>query len=130
MNTFGVLLRICALTAHDAAHLLDIPPRVVLRWARGVAEPSAEAMTALGALQARQQDVADAILTSWDEAGRPASMAIAIARDDEEAREMGWPSQAAQAAPAAIAQAILGPVKIVLDQGRPAIPDPAAIAAE
>ena len=130
MTTFGVLLQICALTPHDAAHLLKIPPRVVLRWIRGAGQPSADAVAALGALQARQQDVADAILTSWDEAGRPASMAIAVARDDEEARSMGWPSLAAQAAPAAIAQAVLGPVRIVLDQGRGAVPDPAAIAAE
>lgn len=130
MNTFGVLLQICGLTPHDAAHLMKIPPRVVMRWVRGLAEPSAEAMSALGALQARQQDVADAILTSWDEAGRPPGLSIAIARDDDEARSMGWPSLAAQAAPAAIAQAVLGPVKIELDQGLPAMPDPATIAAE
>lgn len=130
MNTFSVLLQICGATPHDAAHYLRLPPRVILRWTRGVGEPSAEAMSALGALQARQQDVADAIITSWDEAGRPASLSIAVARDDEEARSMGWPSLTAQVAPTAIAQAVLGPVKIELDQGHAALTDPATIAAE
>lgn len=130
MNTFGVLLQICGLKPHDAAHLLKVPPRVIIRWERGVGAPSAEAFAALGALQARQQDVADAIITSWDKAGRPGAMSIAIARDDDEAREMGWPSLAAQAAPAAIAQAVLGPVTIQLEHDDVQAPDPATIAAE
>lgn len=130
MNTFSVLIQICGLTPHDAAYLLKTPPRVVLRWARGVGDPSADAIAALGALQARQQDVADAIITSWDAAGRPDALSIAIARDDDEARSMGWPSLASQVAPAAIAQAVLGPIRIDLDQGLGAGVDPAAIAAE
>ncbi len=130
MNTFSVLMRICGLTPHDAAQLLNIPPRVVLRWERGVGDPPTDAIAALGALQARQQDVADAIIASWDEAGRPDALSIAIARDDDEARSLGWPSLAAQVAPAAIAQAVLGPIRIELDQGLSAAVDPATIAAE
>ena len=130
MNTFGVLLQICGITTHQAAHFLGVPPRVVIRWVRGVGQPTVEALTRLGGLQARQQDVADAILTSWDEAGRPASLSITVARDDDEAKGMGWPSLAAQIAPTAIAQAVLGPVRIELDHGDSVEVDPATIAAE
>ena len=130
MNTFGVLLQICGVSAHQAAQFLGVPPRVVLRWVRGVGQPTTEALTALGGLQARQQDVADAIITSWDEAGRPPSLSITVARDDDEAKEMGWPSLAAQMAPTAIAQAVLGPIRIDLDHGESTEVDPATIAAE
>lgn len=130
MNTFGVLIQICGLTPHQAAHFLGVPPRVVARWTRGVGRPTQEALAALGDLQARQQNVADAIITSWDKAGRPATLAITVARDDDQAKDMGWPSQAAQIAPAAIAQAVLGPISIELDHGDAAEVDPATIAAE
>lgn len=130
MNTFGVMIQICGLSPHQAAHFLEVPPRVVARWTRGVGRPTVSALAALGDLQARQQNVADAIISSWDEAGRPASLSIAVARDDDEAKEMGWPSLAAQIAPAAIAQAVLGPISIELDQGDAAGVDPATIAAE
>ena len=130
MNTFGVTLQICGLSPHQASHFLDVPPRVVARWMRGVGRPTVEALAALGDLQARQQNVADAIITSWDEAGRPASLAITVARDDDQAREMGWPSLAAQIAPAAIAQTVLGPISIELDHGAVAEVDAATIAAE
>lgn len=130
MNMFGVLIQLCGISPHQAAHFLDVPPRVVARWTRGVGQPTTEALIALGGLQARQQNVADAIITSWDEAGRPPSLSIAVARDDDEAKKLGWPSLAAQIAPAAIAQAVLGPINIQLDHGeRPAV-DPATIAAE
>lgn len=130
MNTFGVLVQICGMTPHQAAQFLDIPPRIVIRWTRGVGKPTLEALTALGNLQARQQNVADAIITSWDDAGRPPSLAISVARDDEQALEMGWPSLAAQIAPTAIAQAVLGPISIELEHVEPAEVDPATIAAE
>lgn len=130
MNMFGVLIQICGMSPHQAAHFLNVPPRVVARWTRGVGQPTTEVLTKLGGLQARQQDVADAIITSWDEAGRPPSLAIAVARDDDEANEMGWPSLAAQIAPVAIAQAVLGPVSIELDHGEQSEIDPATIAAE
>ena len=130
MNTFSVLMRICGLTPHDVGHMLKIPPRIVLRWEKGVGDPSPDAIAALGALQARQQNVADAIINSWDEAGRPDALSIAVARDDDAARAMGWPSLAAQVAPAAIAQAVLGPIRIELDQGLAGVVDTAAIAAE
>ncbi len=129
MNTFGVMIQMCGLSPHQAAHFLKVPPRVVARWTRGVGRPTAEALATLGDLQARQQNVADAIITSWDRAGRPATLAITVARDDDEAREMGWPSLAAQIAPAAIAQAVLGPISIELDHGDTAEVDPAKIAA-
>lgn len=130
MNTFSVLLQICGLTPHDASLLFRVPPRVVIRWERGVGEPSDEAIAALGDLQTRQQDVADAILTSWDDAGRPPSLSIAVAQNDDDARAMGWPSLAAQIAPIAIAQAILGPVRINLEHGAEAGAETAGIAAE
>ncbi len=130
MNMFAVLIQLCGISPHQAAHFLGVPPRVVIRWTRGVSQPTAEALTALGGLQARQQDVADAIITSWDEAGRPPTLSIAVARDDEEAKTLGWPSLAAQIAPAAIAQAVLGPIRIQLDHGGSAELDPATVAAE
>ncbi len=130
VTNFGVLLQICGMTPHDAALFLSTPPRVIIRWTRGVGQPATEAVAALGALLARQQEVADAIINSWDEAGRPASLSIAVARDDEEARSMGWPSLAAQIAPTAIAQAVLAPIRINLDNDEAAGIDPAGIAAE
>ena len=130
MNTFAVLLQICGITPHQAAQFLNVPPRVIVRWARSVGQPTSEAMTKLAGLQARQQDVADVIITSWDKAGRPPSLSITVARDDDEAKEMGWPSLAAQIAPAAIAQAVLGPIQIELDHGDQEEVNPAAIAAE
>ena len=129
MNTFGVLTQICGLSTHDAAQYLKVPPRVALRWSRGVGEATPDALAALGSLQARQQDVADAIISSWDEAGRPPSISLSVARDDDEARSMGWPSLASQIAPAAIAQAILAPIRIELDQGAEEKAAPAALAA-
>lgn len=130
MNTFSELLRICGPTARDAALLFQMQPRAVVRWKRGVCEPSDEAIALLGELQTRQQDVADAILTSWVDAGRTPSLSIAVAQNDEDARAMGWPSLAAQIAPIAIAQAILGPVKINLERGADVGADTAGIAAE
>ncbi len=130
MNTFSVLLQICGLTPHDAALLFGMAPRFVIRWDRGVGEPTDEAIALLGELQKRQQDVADAILTSWDEAGRPPSLSIAVARNNDDARAMGWPSLAAQIAPIAIAQAILGPVRINLESDEETGAETAGIAAE
>lgn len=127
---FGVLIQICGMSPHQAAHFLNVPPRVVIRWTRDVGQPSVEALTALGGLQARQQKVADAIITSWDEAGRPPTLTITVARDDSEAMEMGWPSLAAQIAPVAIAQAVLGPINIQVEHREPAEVAPEAIPAE
>jgi len=124
------MIQVCELSPHQAAHFLDAPPRVVACWTRGVGRPTADALKAPGDLQASQQNVADVIISSWDKVGRPTSLSITVARDDDQAKEMGWPSLAAQIAPAAIAQAVLGPISIELDHGDAAEADPATIAAE
>ena len=130
MKSFNVLLQICGLTPDTAAAFLNLSRRIVIRWCWGIGEPSDDAMNLIGALHARQQDVADAIITSWDEAGRPAELTIAIARNDQEAQAMGWPSLTAQTAPAAIAQAVLTPIRVKLEQPEPLQLNPAAIAAD
>lgn len=116
MNTFRILLRICGLSPHDLAFHLKVPPKLVKDWQEGLSEAPTAAVTALGKIQARQQDMADEIIAAWERAGRPPSITFAAAKDNQEARSIGWPSAAAQVAPAAIAQGILGPVKIELDE--------------
>ncbi len=116
MNTFKILLRVCGMSPHDLAFHLKIPPQMVKGWQQGESEPPTAAYTALGAIQARQQEMADEIIATWEEAGRPPAISYAAAKDNQEARSIGWPSAAAQMAPAAIAQGVLGPVKIRLDE--------------
>ena len=130
MTSFSMMLQMCGLSIEAAAAYLNTHRRVVLRWVRDGGEPSDEALVLIGALQARQQDVADTIIMSWEDAGRPSELTIAIARSDEEARAMGWPSLDAQKAPAAIAQAVLAPIRVRLEQTEPLDLATAAIAAE
>lgn len=115
MNTFKMLLRVCGLSPHDLAFHLKVQPQMVKDWQEGQFDPPAVAITALGAIQARQQELADEVIATWEEAGRPTAISYAAAKDNQEARSIGWPSVAAQIAPAAIAQGVLGPVKINLD---------------
>lgn len=130
MTSFNMMLQICGLSIDTAAAFLNTHRRAVIRWTRGAVQPSDEVLIQLGALQARQQDVADTIISSWEDAGRPGELTIAIARSDDEARAMGWPSLAAQMAPAAIAQAVLAPIRIHLEQAEPLDLATAGIAAE
>lgn len=127
MNTFKILLRVCGMSPHDLAFHLKLPVRLVKDWQEGASDPPAAAVTALGKIQARQQEMADDIIASWEAAGRPPAIAFTAAKDNQEARSIGWPSVASQVAPAAIAQGILGPVKVKLEQGGA---DIARIAAE
>ena len=80
MTSFSMMLQICGLSIDTAAVYLKTHRRAVIRWTRGAAEPSDDVLLRLGALQARQQDVADAIITSWEEAGLTSSWVIDIAR--------------------------------------------------
>lgn len=116
MNTFKILLRVCGLSPHDLAFHLKVPAQMVKSWQEGESEPPAVAVTALGAIQARQQEMADEIIATWENAGRPPAITFAAAKNNQEARSIGWPSAAAQIAPAAIAQGVLSPIKIQLDE--------------
>jgi len=115
MNTFRILLRICGLSPHDLAFHLKVPPKLVKSWQQGETEPPSAAIIALGKIQARQQEMADEIIETWEQAGRPPTIFFTAAKDNQEARTIGWPSVAAQVAPAAIAQGVLGAVKVELD---------------
>ena len=113
MNTFKILLRLCGLSPHDLAFHLKVPPQIGERLAAlGDSEPPVcRSSRRWVALQARQQEMADEIIATWEKAGRPPAISYAAAKDNQEARSIGWPSAAAQVAPAAIAQGVLARLK-------------------
>ena len=113
MNGFAVLIRLCGLDVDSATHFLGVRRRVVANWAKGSGEPSDAAIAALSKLHQQQQEYADDLLEAWEEAGRPASMAIEVSASDAAAREQGWPSVGAQLVAPVIAQTYLSPAKIV-----------------
>ncbi|MGB0505410.1 MAG: hypothetical protein ACPGGK_04365 [Pikeienuella sp.] len=116
MTNFGVLLGICGLNPDSAAVFLDTPRRRVIRWIRGGVIPPETAISALSELHQQQQKIADAIMESWDNSGRPAELSITVAADDESARETGWPSVGAQMVAPMIAQTYIWPAKVELAQ--------------
>ena len=126
MTGFAVLIRLCGLDVDSATYFLGMRRRLIAGWVRGNGEPSKEAIDALSKLHQQQQKYADDLLEAWDEAGRPASMAVEVSATDEAAQARGWPSVGAQLVAPVIAQTYLSPARIVFREEQ----TPEAVAAE
>ncbi|MGB0411115.1 MAG: hypothetical protein ACPGFA_05980 [Pikeienuella sp.] len=126
MNGFAVLIRLCGLDVDSATYFLGLRRRVIANWAKGGGNPTDAAIAALSKLHQQQQKYADDLLEAWDEAGRPATMAIEVSANDAAARERGWPSVRAQLVAPVIAQTYLSPARVVFQQEQ----DANAVAAE
>lgn len=116
MANFGVLMSICGLSPDSGAVFLDVNRRQVVRWMKGSVEAPETAFAALADLHQQQQKIADAIMESWDNGGRPKALSITVAADDDTARETGWPSVNAQMVAPMIAQSYIWPARIELAQ--------------
>lgn len=114
---FGALLRLCGLSGGAAAYFLGAPRKDVIAWAQEAAAPPQEHFNRLYALYEAQENEAERIIASWEDAGRPAQLHYRVAADDTEAREAGWPSVGAQMVGVAIAQATLTEVAIAFVTG-------------
>lgn len=60
-----------SLTARELAHLLDVHERTIRRWEKGHGTPSPATSAELRALDARADDLADAIAAHARRAGQP-----------------------------------------------------------
>lgn len=104
---FGALVRLCGLSANEAAHLIGASRAEVVGWLRNESAPPDEAMQKLYRLFAAQEQAAEEIIEAWERSGKPHALTLKVAANNEAARAEGWPSMSAQMVPIAIAQATL-----------------------
>ena len=113
---FGALVRLCGLSAGQAAIYLGVPRRSVVAWLQDESDPPKEIFQKLYELHDAQEAEVDRIINGWEAAGRPPQVNYRIAADDAAARAAGWPSVASQMTAVARAQATLTEVAFAFVQ--------------
>lgn len=99
---FALLAQVCGLSHREAADCLGVRIDTVKSWSAGRNPTPPGVLDQLSEL-ARKIDRAadealDLIKRQAKKRGAPAVVELALARDDAEARELGWPCVGAQAA--------------------------------
>lgn len=113
MNFFLTQLSLCGLSVDDAARFFGVERRRVRKWTRNSDSVPPHILRRISSLYAEQEQMAEEIVDAWEASGRPDRFKFAVSATDEEADDLGWPSVSAQMIPAAIAQTVIAPVRIV-----------------
>lgn len=122
------LIELCGLSRLEASTLLRVGIDTVRSWSCGRASPPRAAIVSLASLamsQARAAEEALAMVEAREreQDGPPAAVELVLARDDAEARRLGWPCVGAQraalarTAAALIARGLI--VRLVYRRGTP-----------
>jgi len=95
-TAFGMLAQLCGLTQREAAELLGVRPDTVKAWWRGrrrapraVLEQLAQLAETIDRAAAEAGAETDRLIEEGP--GAPDLLELGVARDDAEARTLGWP---------------------------------------
>lgn len=118
MTLFKHILSRVGLSHAEAAEYIEVSKGTIDSWASGRNAAKAFAFNELAKLSSRQEDEAQKMLETWTNMGKPDEFVFDMATNNDEAKEMGWPSATSHATVAAVFWELTGVIPTISARGK------------